>query len=154
VASSVWPGRWTGENDPFTALERIHREYHMKVAAMTLGEYGALALSNGKFTYSPAFRVHCEDTTAAGDAFHGGFCYAMLKDLPLRDALDFSNAAAALNCTAIGARGHIGTLQEVSDLIALSAAGKVERHVDQEIANRSRSWKPAKKHDTVSHRAT
>jgi len=125
----------------------------MKIAAMTLGEYGAMALSGGKFVYSPAFRVHCEDTTGAGDAFHGGFCYAMIKGLPLQEALDFSNAAAALNCTAIGARGHIGTLQEVSGLIALSDAGKVERHINQEIAAQSRTWKPSKKHDALSHRA-
>ena len=154
VASSVWPGRWTGDVDPFTALERIQHEYGMKVAAMTLGEYGAMALYNGKFTYSPAFRVHCEDTTGAGDAFHGGFCYAMLEGLPLQEALDFSNAAAALNCTAIGARGHIGTLQEVSGLIALSNMGKIERHVNEDIVARSRSWKPSKKHRALSQRTT
>jgi sulfofructose kinase len=136
VASSVWPEKWTGETDPFVALTKLQREYGFAVAAMTLGEYGSMALQNGEFVYSPAFRVHCADTTGAGDAFHGGFCYAMLQGMPLGKALEFSNAAAALNCTAIGARGHIGTLSEVDDLIILSAAGKVSRHTDPEIAER------------------
>lgn len=139
VASSVWPGKWTGETDPFVALDKIQREYGMRIAAMTLGQYGAMALYEGKFVYSPAFHVHCADTTGAGDAFHGGFCYAMLQGMPMHEALDFSNALAALNCTAIGARGHIATLQQVDDLLVLAKAGKVTRHVDQEIAGRCAS---------------
>jgi sulfofructose kinase len=136
VASSVWPAKWTGDSDPFIALERLQREFHFKIAAMTLGEYGSMALCKGRFYYSPAFQVSCADTTGAGDAFHGGFCYAMLKGLPLLDALDFSSATAALNCTAIGARGHIPGLREVEDLMQLASAGKVGRRIDQEIADR------------------
>jgi sulfofructose kinase len=163
VASSTWPGKWTGETDPFVALQRIQREYGMKVAAMTLGEYGAMALYEGKFVYSPAFHVHCADTTGAGDAFHGGFCFAMLKGMPMREALDFSNATAALNCTAIGARGHIATVQEVDDLLALAEAGNVTRHIDPEIASRCDLGKAVNNskpragkllaRSTVSHRA-
>jgi sulfofructose kinase len=136
VASSTWPARWTGETDPFVALSRLQNEFKFKVAAMTLGEYGSMALVNGEYVYSPAFGVQCADTTGAGDAFHGGFCFAMLEGMPMEEALQFSNAAAALNCTAIGARGHIATRKEIDDLIALAAAGKVSRHIDQEIADR------------------
>ena len=93
----------------------------MRVAAMTLGAHGALALEDGQFVYSPAFVVNCVDTTGAGDVFHGAFCYAVLQGMPMRDALDFSNAMAALNCTALGARGGIRGLDEVR---ALMAAGR------------------------------
>ena len=82
----------------------------MKVAAMTLGSHGALALVDGGFIYSPAFVVNCADTTGAGDVFHGAFCYAVLEGMPIGDTLEFSNAMAALNCTRLGARGGIGTL--------------------------------------------
>jgi sulfofructose kinase len=143
VASHVWPAKWTGEADPFTALERLQREYGFKVAAMTLGEYGSMGLSEGRFVYSPAFQVSCVDTTGAGDAFHGAFCYATLAGLPLQEALDFSNATAALNCTAIGARGHIPGLAEVRDLMALGESGKVSRRVDREIADRCALSNPA-----------
>jgi sulfofructose kinase len=133
VASSSWPGKWTGEKDPFVALDRLQREYALRVAAMTLGERGSLALEEGRWTYSPAFEVRCVDTTGAGDVFHGAFCYAMLANMPMPAALDFSNAAAALNCTAIGARGHIPARSEVDSLIALAAAGNLRRREDAGI---------------------
>jgi sulfofructose kinase len=136
VASSTWPGKWTGEKDPFVALARLQREYSLSISAMTLGERGSLALEQGRWTYSPAFEVRCVDTTGAGDAFHGAFCYGMLAGLPMQSVLDFSNAAAALNCTAIGARGHIPTRSEVNSLIALASDGKLGRREDPNIAER------------------
>lgn len=134
VGSSSWPGKWTGESDPFVALDRLQQEYGFSVAAMTLGDHGSLALQHGSWTYSPAFEVSCADTTGAGDVFHGAFCYAMLKRMPMQEALDFSNAAAALNCTAIGARGHIPIRSEVESLIALASAGKIGRREAPDIA--------------------
>jgi sulfofructose kinase len=113
VASAEFPARWTGETDPFRALEKIRSEYGMRVAAMTLGENGALALDSGGFTYSPGFRVDCLDTTGAGDVFHGAFCYSVLAGTPLGETLEFSNAMAALNCTRLGARGGIAAAAEV-----------------------------------------
>ena len=117
VGSTEFPERWTGERDPFRALERIQNEYGMRVAAITLGPDGALARESGKFIYSPGFAVHCIDTTGAGDVFHGAFCYSVLKGATLRDALEFSNAMAALNCTQLGARGGIATAEEARNLI-------------------------------------
>jgi sulfofructose kinase len=132
VASSEFPPAWTGQNDPFKALELMQREYGMKVAAMTLGAHGALARENGEFFYSPAFVVNCVDTTGAGDVFHGAFCYAVLQEMPMRDALEFSNAMAALNCTALGARGGIRGLEEIRGLMA-----RGERRADPEFAARA-----------------
>ncbi|MBC7928640.1 MAG: ribokinase [Bryobacteraceae bacterium] len=118
IASSEFPGQWTSERDPFRALEAIQREYGMRVAAMTLGAHGALALAEGRFVYSPAYVVNCVDTTGAGDVFHGAFCYAVLQGMPLQDALDLSNAMAAVNCTAIGARGGIHLIHEARSMMA------------------------------------
>jgi len=118
IASSEFPGRWTKIEDPFAALTAIQKEYGMKVAAMTLGAHGALALIDGAFIHSPAYVVNCLDTTGAGDVFHGAFCYAVLQGMAIGDALDFSNAMAALNCTAIGARGGIKTLDEARQLMS------------------------------------
>lgn len=118
VTSSEFPERWTGESDPLRALTLIQETYGMKVAAMTLGAHGALARAEGRFHYSPAFVVNCVDTTGAGDIFHGAFCYAVLEGYCLGAALEFSNAMAAINCTALGARGRIATLEEAHALIA------------------------------------
>lgn len=117
VTSSEFPAAWTSEPDPLRALELIQEEYGMKVAAMTLGAHGALARAEGRFVYSPAFVVNCVDTTGAGDVFHGAFCYAVLRGMPMREALDLSNAMAALNCTALGARGGIRGLKEAEALM-------------------------------------
>jgi sulfofructose kinase len=112
VASSEFPSRWTREPDPFRALTMIQDEYGMRVAAMTRGADGSLARVEGRFVYSPGFVVDCIDTTGAGDVFHGAFCYAVIESMPVREALEFSNAMAALNCSALGARGHIASIPE------------------------------------------
>ena len=95
----------------------IQDEYGMRVAAMTLGAHGALARAEGRYLYSPGFVVDCVDTTGAGDVFHGAFCYAVLENMPMREALEFSNAMAALNCTALGARGRIAGVERSADLM-------------------------------------
>ncbi len=132
IASSEFPVQWTNQRDPFKALETIQKEYGMRVAAMTLGAHGALARAGGKFTYSPAFVVNCVDTTGAGDVFHGAFCYSVLQGMSIRDTLDFCNAMAALNCTALGARGGIRTVEDARGLMQ-----RAERRVDAEVARRA-----------------
>ena len=69
-----------------------------------------------------------------GDVFHGAFCYSVLQSMPIADALGFSNAMAALNCTAPGARGRIASLDEARDLIA-----RGERKSSPEIAGRAQT---------------
>jgi sulfofructose kinase len=118
IASSEFPVQWTSERDPFKALEMIQNEYGMRVAGMTLGAHGALARVDGRFVYSPAFVVNCVDTTGAGDVFHGAVCYAVLQGMSVSDMLEFANAMAALNCTALGARGRIATVEQAQALMA------------------------------------
>lgn len=122
ISSTEFPARWTGIEDPCAALTAIEQANGMRVAAMTLGAHGALAYVEGRFHYSPGFVVNCIDTTGAGDVFHGAFCYSVLQQMPIADALDFSNAMAALNCTAAGARGHIAHLAEVHRFLGSGVA--------------------------------
>ena len=131
VASSEFPGRWTGEQDPFRALELIQAEHKMKVAAMTLGSRGVLALAEGRYHYSPGFVVNCLDTTGAGDVFHGAFCYGVLEAYSLQETLEFANAMAALNCRALGARGGIASAREARELMA-----SAERHSSRALSGR------------------
>jgi len=134
IASSEFPARWTGIEDPLDALATIQEKFGMRVAAMTLGAQGSLALADGVFYYSPAFVVNCVDTTGAGDVFHGAFCYSVLQKMPLAEALEFSNAMAALNCMALGARGGIATVEDAKQLIATGS-----RRSQPEIAQRAQT---------------
>ncbi|MDE0164345.1 MAG: PfkB family carbohydrate kinase [Bryobacterales bacterium] len=134
VASAEFPARWTGEQNPFRALELLQAEHDMKVTAMTLGSRGALAYAGGRFLYSPAFVVDCVDTTGAGDVFHGAFCYGLLEGYPLEEVLDFSNAMAALNCRALGARGGIAPATEARALME-SGERRASRDFSERIAH-------------------
>jgi sugar/nucleoside kinase (ribokinase family) len=58
------------------------------------------------------------DTTGAGDIFHAGFIYGLLQGWTLERQLDFSCAAAALNCMHEGARGGIRSVAEIEELMA------------------------------------
>jgi len=95
------------------------------------------------FFYSPAFVVNCVDTTGAGDIFHGAFCYSVLNGYPLQDALDFSNALAALNCTALGARGGIRT---EADARALMQRAERRAHPDFQERSRAPPHDPSPRH--------
>uniref|UniRef100_E6QHV6 PfkB domain protein n=1 Tax=mine drainage metagenome TaxID=410659 RepID=E6QHV6_9ZZZZ len=117
IVSRDFPLRLTGEPTLEAALQTMQRRYQAKLTAATLGHDGALAWDGQQFCYSSAFRVPVADTTGAGDIFHAGFIYALLQGWPLQRQLDFSGAAAALNCTAIGARGGIRPVQEIEALM-------------------------------------
>ncbi len=98
ISSKEFPGRLTGKDDLLQSLPEIARCFGCKVAGTTLGAEGALAWDGENFHYAPAFVVDAVDTTGAGDIFHAAFAYSLLKGGSLDRALEFSCAAAALNC--------------------------------------------------------
>lgn len=100
------------------ALQRMMDRFGSKLAAATLGEDGVLAWDGRQMIHRAAYRVPVADTTGAGDIFRSGFIYGLLKGWPLERQLDFACAAAALNCTAQGARGGIRPVAEIEELMA------------------------------------
>lgn len=125
VTSREFPERLTGESNLLKALPVIRQRFGSRVVATTLGKGGVLAWDGTHFSYRPAYDVAVRDTTGAGDIFHAAFAYGILQDWPLHRTLDFGSAAAALNCTATGARGGIKTVAEIE---ALQEKGR--RHPD------------------------
>jgi sugar/nucleoside kinase (ribokinase family) len=116
ITSKDFPERLTGELDLLKSLPRIFSKFKCHLTAATLGRYGVLAWDGQRFIYCPGFRVRTVDTTGAGDIFHGAFLYCLVKGIALEETLEFSGAAAALNCTALGARGRIAALTEIDNL--------------------------------------
>ena len=118
VVSRDFPCRLMSESNLESALRNMHRRYGCTLAAATLGEDGVLAFDGTHLHRAAAFNVPVVDTTGAGDIFHAGFIYALLQGWPLQHQLDFACAAAALNCTAVGARGGIKPIDTIDALIA------------------------------------
>ena len=86
----------------------------IKNVIITLGEKG-LFYSNGKEEiYMKANRVKAIDTTGAGDAFNGGFSFALLKGKKIKDCLKLANKIAGLSTTKLGAGDSMPTLKELN----------------------------------------
>ncbi|HKW89835.1 MAG TPA: PfkB family carbohydrate kinase [Candidatus Acidoferrales bacterium] len=117
-SSQDFPKRFTKNSNLLQALREISRRFGCRVAGSTLGSFGAVAWDGIRAHYSPGFSVQAVDTTGAGDVFHAGLAYGILKGWDTPRMLEFSNAAAALNCTALGARGGIKSLAAICNLIA------------------------------------
>ncbi len=117
IVSRDFPSKLTGEANLGRALRSMQARYGSKLCAATLGPEGVLAWDGEGFHYSAAYRVPVVDTTGAGDIFHAGFIYGLLQGWTLDARLDFACAAAALNCTAVGARGGIRTLGAIQELM-------------------------------------
>jgi sulfofructose kinase len=118
ITSRDIPGRISGQSDLRESLRATQSRFSARLTAATLGPEGVLAFDGAQFHYAPAFRVETIDTTGAGDIFHAGFIFGLLQGWTLPRQLEFACAAAALNCTGIGARGHIAPVAEIEQLIA------------------------------------
>ena len=119
ITSSAFPHRMTGISDARASLVEMNARYGCEIVGVTLGAGGALIFCEGAFIESPAFAVPggCRDTTGAGDAFHAGFIYGMLRGEDLEMCLKLGNAVAALKCRGLGARTALPTLGELKDFV-------------------------------------
>jgi len=118
IVSRDIPSRFIDEHDLRKSLPALQSRYGCRLSAATLGHDGVLAWDGTQFHYASAYRVEVVDTTGAGDIFHAGFIYGLLQGWPLQRQLDFACAAAALNCTAVGARGGIESVETIEKLMA------------------------------------
>lgn len=80
---------------------------------VTLESHGSLFSVNGEIKLMPAIKVKAEDTTGAGDIFHGAFTYALAKGRNLETALKLATITAGLSVTKIGSRNSIFKLEDV-----------------------------------------
>jgi sulfofructose kinase len=121
ITSRDIPARLTSDHNLRKSLPEVAKRYGCRLTATTLGQEGVLAWDGRQFHHVPAYRVDAVDTTGAGDTFHAGFIYAFLQGWPLQRQLEFACAAAALNCTAVGARGNIQSVAKIEQFMATAA---------------------------------
>lgn len=99
------------------------RELGVDTVVLTLGKRGALLVEKGEKELIPAFEVTPVDTTAAGDAFVGGFAVALAEGRSLTDAVRWGNAAGALATTRLGAQPSLPARRAVEALVAQGSTG-------------------------------
>lgn len=80
---------------------------------VTLGSKGALIVNQEASKQVDTYKVDVVDTTAAGDAFIGGFAYSLLQNRSLEDAVQYGCACGALATTKFGAQPSLPTKEEV-----------------------------------------
>jgi len=97
------------------------RGWGLPVVIVTLGAQGALLLADQIDLHVPARRVQVVDTTAAGDAFVGGYCVALLRGYDLRQAVEYANCAGALATMVLGAQTSLPSGEQVHALYAQGA---------------------------------
>ncbi len=90
----------------------------VEAVIMTLGERGSLLAQQGKLTHFPAFRPDkVVDTTAAGDAFVGGFATAMAEGRSLAESVLWGNAAGSIAVTRLGAQPSLPRRRETKNVL-------------------------------------
>jgi len=121
IGSKEFPRRVTGIDDQRAALIELQKRYGCAITGMTIGTAGAIVYCDGEFIESPGFEAPggCKDTTGAGDAFHAGFLYGMLRGDDIETSLRFGNAVAAMKCSALGARTALPTEEQLQKFLNL-----------------------------------
>ena len=86
----------------------------IKKVIITLGEKG-LYYSDGKEEiYIKATIDKAVDTTGAGDAFNGGFSFALLKGKKINECLEIANKVAGFSTTKLGAGDSMPTQKDIN----------------------------------------
>ena len=113
VVASEEFARDLGWSDDPEHFRQTIRELGFLVTTITLGERGSISFVHDEIIEVPAFKVEVADTTGAGDVFHGGYVYGLLKGWSINDCVRFGSAVAAIKCREIGGRAGIPSLNDV-----------------------------------------
>jgi len=123
IASTRFARELAASDDPLDGLHAL-LDLGVRCAGVTLGPQGSVLSRGGVTIRMPAFSVPVADTTGAGDAFHGGFIYALVNGMDDASCLRHASAVAAIKCTGLGTRqalpdaAHLARFLGKHDLLA------------------------------------
>lgn len=89
----------------------------VKMLVVTQGSHGATVFTSEESFHVPAFAVATVDTVGAGDCFSGALGVALAEGQPVRDAVRFAAAAAAISTTISGAQDSMPTRDKIEALL-------------------------------------
>ena len=98
---------------------KIFLQRGIDTVVITLGEKGAYVRNSIINQHVPAFNMGDKvlETTGAGDAFNGGFAYALAEGMSLIEAVRFGSATAAISVTRLGTAPAMPVNSEIQDLL-------------------------------------
>lgn len=111
-----------------TAAKEILKQ-GVKIVIVTLGSKGALLVTDMQVTQVDTYKVNVVDTTAAGDAFIGGFAAKLMESgglpldlqgqaLILHNAVRYGCACGALATTKFGAQPSLPSKEDVEKFLS------------------------------------
>ncbi len=103
----------SNENDAKASAKKLI-DMGIKKVIITLGEKGLLYSDGKEEIYVKASLDKAVDTTGAGDAFNGGFSFALLKGKKIKECLEIANKVAGFSTTKLGAGDSMPTLEEIN----------------------------------------
>jgi rfaE bifunctional protein kinase chain/domain len=96
------------------ACKKIAEVTACETVVVTLSEDGIAAYNNNMLIHKPTKAIDVYDVTGAGDTVVAALAFALANKLPLADACDFANSAAAIVVAKFGSA--VATLNEIKNL--------------------------------------
>lgn len=93
-----------GTSDVESFCRSVIQKYKIDLILVTRGQNGIFALHRKKGVYTDSgFQIEMVDNIGSGMAFSAGFLHYYLNGKGIQQAINFGNAAGALNATKLGA---------------------------------------------------
>jgi len=105
----------------------------VKNVLLKLGSRGCL-IAQGQLEkqHIPAFSVNAVDTTAAGDAFNGGFAVGLMRGYSVQNSAVFASAVAAISVMRDGAQASLPNRDEVERFLLQNSVAISEQQFQTE----------------------
>lgn len=114
----LFPGLSVGE-----AVEKLS-SLGAEVVVVKMGSRGAAAYSRGRLYRRGAFAIPgIEDVVGSGDAFNAAFLASILRGDPVEKALEYGNAAGAMNAAVRGDIEALPSWKDLEDFLGSYGAG-------------------------------
>ena len=104
--------RINNESDAKVSAKKL-TNMGIKKVIITLGEKGLFYSDGKEEIFLKASADKAVDTTGAGDAFNGGFAFALLKGKKIKECLEIANKVAGFSTTKLGAGDSMPTLKDI-----------------------------------------
>jgi sulfofructose kinase len=102
-----------------------------EIVITTLGDKGLAGMDGEGYFELPAFSVAVQDTTGAGDVFHGAYLAMLSRGMDTRQAALYAAATSAIKCTRVGGRAALPDFETLDSFVKTGVIDYTE--IDQRV---------------------